>query len=76
MPYSEIQFFNCMHYSNRQYAKKSTCMHYSLVKISVCAIPMNVFQVYALFPFSIFLLYALFCMRYSYPLVCVKGGTP
>ena len=55
--------------------KKSMCMHYSLVKISVCAIPMNVFQVYALFPFSIFLLYALFCMRYSYPLVCVKGGT-
>ena len=50
-------------------------MHYSLVKISVCAIPMNVFQVYALFSFSIFLLYALFCMRYSYPLVCVKGGT-
>ena len=50
-------------------------MHYSSVKISVCAIPMNVFQVYALFSFSIFLLYALFCMRYSYPLVCVKGGT-
>ena len=76
MPYSEIQFFDCMHCSNGHYDEKSACMHYSSVKISVCAIPMNVFQVYALFPFSIFLLYALFCMRYSYPLVCVKGGTP
>ena len=73
MPYSEVQFFDCMHCSNGHYDKNSARMHYSFVKISVCAIPMNVFQVYALFTISFFFsVYALFldmensCMLYSW----------